>query len=104
MMYQYKKYDHFKKNRYKENDSICHGNFGNISFLIELYKITKDKEIKRIINIRINEIIDNNNGTYKSGISKDFESVDFMLGLSGIGYQFLKLKSDDVPIASLLEI
>lgn len=93
-----------KKGLYKENDSICHGNFGNISFLIEQYKITKDKEIKRIINIRINEIIDNNNGTYKSGISKDFESVDFMLGLSGIGYQFLKLKSDDVPIASLLEI
>ena len=92
-----------KRGLYKENDSICHGNFGNLSFLIELYKTSGDRVLKKIIYYRLVEIYENSTQLYKSGLSKDFESVDFMLGLSGMGYECLRLKTD-LPVISLLEI
>ena len=93
-----------KVGMYKENDSICHGNIGNLSFLIEYYNQFKDESVKEIINYRLNEIMMENAGKYKSGLSKDFESVDFMLGLSGIGYEYLRLINNFLPLVSLLEI
>lgn len=75
-----------------------------MGFLNLLHRQFKDEKTRRIIHYRISEIIKENKRTYKSGLSKDFESVDFMLGLSGIGYQYLKLIFDKLPCVCLLEI
>lgn len=88
---------------YKENDSICHGNFGNIDFLLSEYYKCNEDYIKEIIDYRIKEILQGMN-QYRSGLSKEFESVDFMLGLSGIGYEYLRLLDSSFPIVNLLEI
>lgn len=93
-----------KMGMYKENDSICHGNIGNLSFLIEYYNQFKDEDIKDIIIYRLNEVLLENSGKYKSGLAKDFESVDFMSGLSGIGYEYLRLINKSLPLVSLLEM
>lgn len=93
-----------KRGLYKENDSICHGNFGNLEFLNLVHRQFKDEKTRKIIHYRISEIIKENKRTYKSGLSKDFESVDLMLGLSGIGYQCLKFIFEELPSICLLEI
>lgn len=83
-------------------DSLCHGNFGNMDFIIEYNKMFRINDIE-ILNLAKN-IIRCRNSSYINGVARDFESVNFMLGLSGIAYELLRLYNNNLPSVLLLEI
>lgn len=90
-----------EKGLYLKSDCLCHGNFGNLDFLIESYLYTKDKKLNDIILSRAKELIEKEE--YIGGVNDKFGSVNFMLGLSGMGYQLLRLYKK-IPSILLLEV
>lgn len=96
-----------KNGLYRDSDCLCHGNLGNIELLLEAYKENNDISLYNKAIIRVNEIIkENEKGQkYKNGVGQNFDSVNFMLGLSGIGYEFLRLANPEkYPSVLLLEV
>lgn len=84
-------------------DSLCHGNFGNIDFIIEYDKKFNNNEDNRLLCV-VKDLIKDRNLKYKNGIVQEFETVNFMLGLSGIAYELLRLYDNGIPSILLLEI
>lgn len=82
-----------EKGLYLDSDCLCHGNLGNIEFLLEAYKGNGDVNLYNKAITRINEIIAENKhiSDYKNGVGQEFDSAGFMLGLSGIGYEILRI-------------
>jgi len=96
-----------KNGLYRDSDCLCHGNLGNIELLLEIYKENNDIKIYNKAVTRANEVIkeNKNDQRYKNGVGQDFDSVNFMLGLSGIGYEFLRLSNPEkYPSVLLLEV
>lgn len=97
-----------KKGLYFDSDCLCHGNFGNIELLLEAYKEKADLNLYNIAVNRAKEIIEEikyRNDGYKNGLGQAFDSSGFMLGLSGIGYEMLRiLNPTKYPSVLLLEV
>lgn len=96
-----------KNGLYRDSDCLCHGNLGNIELLLQVYKESKDINLYNLAIMRSYEIIKENENSkgYKSGVGQIFDSPNFMLGLSGIGYEFLRLiNPDKYPSVLLLEV
>lgn len=96
-----------KNGLYRDSDCLCHGNLGNIELLLEIYKENNDIKMYNKAVTRANEIIkeNKNNQRYKNGVGQDFDSVNFMLGLPGMGYEFLRLSNPEkYPSVLLLEV
>lgn len=96
-----------KNGLYRDSDCLCHGNLGNLDLLIAAYKECRDIDLYKTAINRANEIIsESKNGTgYINGIGQEFHSPSFMLGLSGIGYELLRLSDPDrYPSVLLLEV
>ncbi|WP_235601279.1 lanthionine synthetase LanC family protein [Tissierella sp. P1] len=95
-----------KNGLYRDSDCLCHGNLGNIELLLEVYKENGDLNLYNKAIVRANEIIENQytNG-YINGIGQEFDSSGFMLGLSGIGYEMLRISDPSkYPSVLLLEV
>lgn len=95
-----------KNGLYRDSDCLCHGNLGNIELLLEVYKENGDLNLYNKAIARANEIIENQytNG-YINGIGQEFDSSGFMLGLSGIGYEMLRISDPSkYPSVLLLEV
>lgn len=93
-----------KKGLYFDSDCLCHGNFGNMELLLEAYRVKKDLNLQNIVVKRAKEIIKESkyrNEGYKNGVGQLFDSPGFMLGLSGIGYQMLRI-SNPIKYPSIL--
>ncbi|WMM26147.1 type 2 lanthipeptide synthetase LanM [Tissierella sp. MB52-C2] len=96
-----------KNGLYRDSDCLCHGNLGNMELLLEVYKENNDIDLYNQAIIKANEIIKRNEGSqeYKSGVGQEFNSPNFMLGLSGMGYEFLRLSNPKkYPSVLLLEV
>lgn len=89
---------------YLDSDCLCHGNFGNIEFLIECYKHYNYKDVYNVAETRTIEIISERKSNYKNGVNSEFDSVNLMLGLSGIGYEILRVYDNNIPSILLLEV
>ncbi|OJG23362.1 type 2 lantibiotic biosynthesis protein LanM [Enterococcus caccae] len=85
------------------NDGLCHGNYGNIEFLIQLSESNyADKELKRRINQYKEQLLANS--SYKLLGLKNIPSVTLFDGLSGIGYELLRIASPEkVPNVLMLD-
>lgn len=88
------------------NHSLCHGDMGNIDFILKVMEIIKDKELckqteqfKKKIYYHIKQY------GYISGLpARTLETVGLMLGISGIGYGLLRMAHPDLlPSILLLE-
>ncbi|WGD64254.1 type 2 lanthipeptide synthetase LanM [Bacillus subtilis] len=83
-----------------DNDCLCHGNSGFIDVLLTKYTLTGNEELKNKAVELINKIISSNNKyeKYKLFDTNNFRDVSMFTGLSGIGYQFLRvLNSEEMP-------
>ncbi len=96
-----------KNGLYRDSDCLCHGNLGNIELLLEAYKENGDLNLYNKAILRGNEIIresEDKNG-YRNGVGQEFDSPNFMLGLSGMGYEMLRLLDPSkYPSVLLLEV
>jgi lantibiotic modifying enzyme len=74
------------------NHSLCHGDLGNLDFLVQAEKTLGDQslriEIERLSAIILEEM--ENFGTI-SGMFNGVETPGLMTGLAGIGYGLLRL-------------
>nr|WP_272595526.1 type 2 lanthipeptide synthetase LanM family protein [Paenibacillus apiarius] len=78
----------------KDDDCLCHGNFGDIEFLHQYYlyvdpslEVYENLKRKIVASLSFKEI----HGDYKVRSLPGFRSVGLFTGLAGIGYQYLRL-------------
>lgn len=79
------------KNVMKKDDCICHGNMADIELLYQYSKLLDaehDLAYKKLIDVYSNKL---NNKYYSIRRMPEFDSVSLFTGLSGIGYQMLRL-------------
>ncbi|MFY9223611.1 MAG: type 2 lanthipeptide synthetase LanM family protein [Blastocatellia bacterium] len=84
------------KGGFGNNHSLCHGDLGNLDFLLQVtenqhgYKIKS--QVQNIASIIFNNI---NKQGWLCGTPLSVESPGLMVGIAGIGYQLLRLASPD---------
>lgn len=84
-------------------DSLCHGAFGKIDFLITLkreYPI--DKEVITAIDSYLNEFLNMKKNIYFLRGLPDEPMLDLMTGLAGIGYEYIR--SEETKMFSVLTL
>lgn len=85
------------KGGFGNNHSLCHGDLGNLDFLLQVtenqhgYKIKS--QVQNIASIIFNNI---NKQGWLCGTPLSVESPGLMVGIAGIGYQLLRLASPDI--------
>ncbi len=87
------------------NHSLCHGALGNLEFLFAANRFFDDLPLDDTVEQLISVILDSmdKNG-WMCGVPGGIETVGFMVGLSGIGYELVRLAYPDaVPSILLLE-
>lgn len=85
------------------NHSLCHGDLGNLDFLLYASQILKDKKMQNIVNDAAHYIItDIHKHGWRTGIPFEAESPGFMTGISGIGYELLRIGFPDIVPSVLL--
>lgn len=89
------------------NYSLCHGDLGNIELPLSAAIKFDDKELKRKVYKKaasmIQEIKVKNNNYWKCGIPGRYETESFMIGISGIGYELLRLYNNNIPNILMLD-
>ncbi|MDA7025119.1 type 2 lanthipeptide synthetase LanM family protein [Bacillus sp. CLL-7-23] len=89
----------------KHDHSLCHGIYGNIDILISLGQLLNES---KYLDIAINEsnkclnYIKKN--LVKCGLNNTFDLLSFMVGLTGIGYTFLRLNNKNLPSVLSLDV
>jgi lantibiotic biosynthesis protein len=85
--------------------SLCHGLLGNAELLIYGSKLLNDRTLKdTVVQLSlyvINELYDKNKPLI-NGLGNDYLIPDFMTGLSGMGYHFLRMYDEKNTISPLL--
>lgn len=85
--------------------SLCHGDFGNLDFLLSSAKRMKDRELeKKVLEIGYQSMQQGITQGWQFGLHKQAELIGFMLGLSGIGYSLLRLWNPQIPSVLSLEL
>ncbi len=75
---------------------LCHGDLGNLDCLLEVARAQQDSELLTkvaILGTRIGERVRNEG--WLCGIPKSRETPGLMVGIAGIGYEFLRLSAVD---------
>lgn len=84
---------------------LCHGDLGNLDFLLEAAYVLNDEELlhkSRLIGNSIRERGEENG--FACGVPLSIETPGLMVGLAGIGYEFLRLAFPDrVPSVLTLQ-
>lgn len=96
--------DSIKRMGNRDQNCLCHGNFGNILCLLEAKdELTiRDKKDLEIIKLRMAKNV--LEGHWSCGLPPQYENTSFMLGISGIGYALLKMNNSKLPNILSLEI
>lgn len=88
----------------KLDHSLCHGIFGNVDILLSISKLTNNSTLLQLAyeqtenaleHIRLKRVV--------CGLNNAFDMISFMVGLTGIGYAFLRLHNPDIPSVLSLE-
>lgn len=89
------------------NYSLCHGDLGNLDLVLQASIKFKDKSLyKQTYQIASHTLhsVKQSGGHWKCGIPGGLQTPNFMVGLSGIGYQLLRLYNNELPsIIGVLE-
>ncbi len=89
----------------KYNHSLCHGSFGNIDILLKIAEETEDNELETFAkNKALDELKYIREVGFLAGTKNIIDNNSFMLGLSGIGYELLRLHDRRVPSILSLEV
>lgn len=88
------------------NYCLCHGDIGNLELPLAIAIKEKDEKLKSVVYKKAMQIIKNkidNGESWKCGIPGRYETENFMVGISGIGYQLLRLYDNNIPSILILE-
>ncbi|MED1477461.1 type 2 lantipeptide synthetase LanM [Bacillus pseudomycoides] len=86
--------------------TLCHGDFGNIDFLLTYAQITKNNEYTKISR-EIGKYVlkqKEENGKWNFDQNGDVNIFGFMIGTSGIGFELLRLNNPDIPSVLSLDL
>lgn len=86
--------------------TLCHGDFGNIDFLLTYAQITKKNEYTEISR-EIGKYVlkqKEENGKWNFDQDGDVNIFGFMIGTSGIGFELLRLNNPDIPSVLSLDL
>jgi lantibiotic modifying enzyme len=88
-----------------KNHSLCHGDLGNLEFLIQVSDFTEDEllrgEVDGISQAILHNILQDGR---LCGVPLGVETPGLMTGLAGIGYELLRLAyPSHIPSVLLLE-
>ncbi|WDF51204.1 type 2 lanthipeptide synthetase LanM family protein [Paenibacillus sp. KACC 21273] len=91
----------------KISHSLCHGDLGNLDFLLSVAIKQNDQELLEIVYNRANILLQHvqfSDQNWKCGIPGSEQSTPNMFtGLAGIGYTMLRLWNREVPSVLILE-
>ena len=89
----------------KVNHSLCHGSLGNLELFLKASQVLSDEALEETTDqIAASILNDVNEHGALTGVPLSVETPGLMTGISGIGYQFLRLAaSNRVPSVLLLE-
>ncbi|MCL0330813.1 type 2 lanthipeptide synthetase LanM family protein [Apilactobacillus xinyiensis] len=88
----------------RDNNSLCHGKFGNILCLLEAKNFLSKKDKLYVNNVCKSLSLEIINGNWSCGLPSKYENPSFMLGTSGIGYSLLKMNNNNLPNILTLDI
>ncbi len=75
-----------------QSHSMCHGSLGNLDLLLELQKLPEFADLQPAMRGKLTEVLQSAAETgWYCGNQADVETVGLMTGLSGIGYQLLRM-------------
>ncbi|SIR56657.1 type 2 lanthipeptide synthetase LanM family protein [Priestia flexa] len=77
--------------------ALCHGDLGNTELLLKASEYFNNKDLlqqAQVVGMNVINYYEKHN-YYKTGVNGNVEMPGFMLGLSGIGYQLLRLTNPD---------
>ena len=74
-----------------QNHSLCHGDLGNLDFLIQAAEILKDAELQAEVDRRAAIVLESMKHGWLCGVPMGVETPGLMIGLAGIGYGLLRL-------------
>ncbi|OEH92800.1 type 2 lanthipeptide synthetase LanM family protein [Bacillus solimangrovi] len=88
------------------SDSLCHGSMGNLDlFLLASEAFQENSHYRKALEIASDTVELANNDQWYCGIPQKSVVSSFMIGLSGIGYQLLRvIDSVNVPSVLTLEL
>ncbi|MBU3107031.1 type 2 lanthipeptide synthetase LanM family protein [Clostridium gasigenes] len=88
-----------------KDHSLCHGIFGNIDILISVAKLLKNNQLLEIANNEAKVAIEGiRKSRVKCGLNNAVDLISFMVGLTGMGYVFLRLNNPLIPSVLSLDI
>jgi type 2 lantibiotic biosynthesis protein LanM len=87
------------------NHSLCHGDFGNLEFLLYAYNVFKNRQIKFHISSILEKILQyKEQYGWQYGVPLNAETPGLMNGIAGIGYELLRLAEPKlVPSVLMLD-
>ena len=88
-------------NNLKIDDCLCHGNFGDIELLLNYYETNTSESFDLLVNKKITDIFCHND--YRIRSLGSFISLGIYTGLSGVGYELLRLYSPST-VPSILKL
>lgn len=84
-------------------DSLCHGKFGKVDFMITIYNYYPlPYDLKIRIKKCIEESMTAREGYKIRGLTNE-PLLDLMTGFAGIGYEYIRVECPDIPSVLLLE-
>jgi type 2 lantibiotic biosynthesis protein LanM len=87
-----------------DNDSLCHGEAGCLELLAKASGAAIDGAVGEHLARRAASLVHRAvHGNLRCGVPNGVETPGFMIGLSGIGYQLLRLARPNLPSVLLLE-
>jgi len=89
----------------KLDHSLCHGIFGNIDILITIGKILHNNKYIEIARAEARKTMERiRKKRVICGLNNAFDLLSFMVGLTGMGYTFLRLNNMQLPSVLSLEV
>ena len=97
----------YTENRIKNDDCLCHGNMGDIDFLLLCKKYVPEIQIDTLIEDKLKNIFSYKKyyGDFRVKSLPELKAVGLFTGLCGIGYELLRVAfPDEVPSVLTLDI
>lgn len=86
---------------YADDDTLCHGNMGKTELFLSMYQQSKEKKYLELSkNVALTII---KTDEYRSRSIKGFPAIGLFTGLSGIGYQLLRISHPE-KVPSILTL
>jgi lantibiotic modifying enzyme len=87
------------------NHSLCHGDLGNLDFILEASRTLDKPLLDRLVNQLSAMVLESTSRHgWLCGVPLNVETPGLMTGLTGIGYEMLRLASpSEVPSVLVLE-